>query len=232
MPYAGFSGPIPRSTSRWSRSRSGSLSGRQADSAATPVFTILPRDSTTRSRACSSAETSGIREPPDIGYETCPTPNRHRVPRRSAGNGLPRYGLRSVRLSQAVYRPLFEEDGARLFDIGFPGTAEICATPGGAAVFRAGTTPVPLSAADRARATRFMTVGRSRSDAFEQSVQVSAFSSKFDAFLAGKYKLTTDEMAGYQAVLRWQGQLQFMPPRRKRNHSEIGGRPTPAPKPW
>jgi hypothetical protein len=29
-------------------------------------------------------------------------------------------------------------------------------------------------------------------------VQVSAFSSKFDAFLAGKYKLTADEMAGYK----------------------------------
>jgi len=29
-------------------------------------------------------------------------------------------------------------------------------------------------------------------------VQVSAFSSKFDAFLAGKYKLTADEMAGFQ----------------------------------
>ena len=27
-------------------------------------------------------------------------------------------------------------------------------------------------------------------------MQVSAFSSKFDAFLAGKYKLTADEMAG------------------------------------
>ena len=29
-------------------------------------------------------------------------------------------------------------------------------------------------------------------------MQVSAFSSKFDAFLAGKYTLTADEMAGYK----------------------------------
>jgi cytochrome c peroxidase len=29
-------------------------------------------------------------------------------------------------------------------------------------------------------------------------VQVSAFSSKFDAFLASKYKLTADEMAGFE----------------------------------
>ena len=35
-------------------------------------------------------------------------------------------------------------------------------------------------------------------DSYEQSVQVSAFSSKFDAFLAGKYKLTADEMAGFE----------------------------------
>ena len=43
-----------------------------------------------------------------------------------------------------------------------------------------------------------MTAGPKSIDAFEQSVQVSAFSSKFDAFLAGKYKLTADEMAGYK----------------------------------
>jgi cytochrome c peroxidase len=35
-------------------------------------------------------------------------------------------------------------------------------------------------------------------DSFEQSVQVSAFSSKFDAFLAGKYTLTAGEMAGFK----------------------------------
>jgi cytochrome c peroxidase len=35
-------------------------------------------------------------------------------------------------------------------------------------------------------------------DSFEQSVQISAFSSKFDAFLAGNYKFTADEKAGFQ----------------------------------
>ncbi len=33
---------------------------------------------------------------------------------------------------------------------------------------------------------------------YERSPRISAFSSKFDAYLAGKYTLTTDEMAGYQ----------------------------------
>src|SRR6202035_5721164 len=32
---------------------------------------------------------------------------------------------------------------------------------------------------------------------FERSTNLSAFSSKFDAFLAGKYTMTSDEMAGY-----------------------------------
>ena len=35
-------------------------------------------------------------------------------------------------------------------------------------------------------------------DAYEQSVQVSPFSSKFDAFLKGTYKLTADEKAGFE----------------------------------
>src|SRR5260370_22115582 len=35
-------------------------------------------------------------------------------------------------------------------------------------------------------------------DSYEQSLQVSAFSSKFDAFLKGNYKLTADEMAGFE----------------------------------
>jgi cytochrome c peroxidase len=33
---------------------------------------------------------------------------------------------------------------------------------------------------------------------YEASPDVSAFSSKFDAFLAGKYTFTAEEMAGYK----------------------------------
>jgi cytochrome c peroxidase len=55
-----------------------------------------------------------------------------------------------------------------------------------------------LSPADRDRATQaFYHWGQSL-DAYEQSVQVSPFTSKFDAFLAGNATLTADEMAGYQ----------------------------------
>jgi cytochrome c peroxidase len=113
--------------------------------------------------------------------------------------GFPDTACVAFRLSQAAYRPLFEEVwGQGSFDITFPHETErICATPGGAAVFGGNTTPVPLSAADRTRANTIYDRWAQSIDAFEQSVQVSAFSSKFDAFLAGKYTLTADEMAGF-----------------------------------
>jgi cytochrome c peroxidase len=114
--------------------------------------------------------------------------------------GFPDTACIAFRLSNAVYRPLFEEVwGEGSFDIKFPRETErICATPGGAAVFGGNTTPVPLSAADRTRANTVYDRWAQSIDSYEQSVQVSAFSSKFDAFLAGKYKLTADEMAGYK----------------------------------
>src|SRR6202035_310271 len=106
----------------------------------------------------------------------------------------------AFRLSQAVYRPLFEEVwGAGSLDIKFPGkTEEICKTPGGAAVLGGSATPVPLSPEDRTRANTVYDRWAQSIDSFEQSVQVSAFSSKFDAFLAHKYTLTADEMAGFR----------------------------------
>ena len=112
--------------------------------------------------------------------------------------GLPDTACVAFRLAQAVYRPLFEEVwGKGSLDINFPhDTAQICATPGGAAVFRGSTTPIPLSPTDRTRANTIYDRWAQSIDSFEQSVQVSAFSSKFDAFLAGKYKLTPEEMAG------------------------------------
>jgi cytochrome c peroxidase len=114
--------------------------------------------------------------------------------------GFPDTACVAFRLAQAVYRPLFEEVwGKGSLDINFPhNTAQICATPGGAAVFGGSTMPIPLSAADRTRANAVYDRWAQSIDAFEQSVQVSAFSSKFDAFLAGKYKLTPAEMAGFR----------------------------------
>ena len=112
--------------------------------------------------------------------------------------GFPDTSCVAFRLAQAVYRPLFEEVwGKGSLDINFPhDTAQICATPGGATVFGGSTTPIALTATDRTRANTVYDRWAQSIDSFEQSVQVSAFSSKFDAFLAGKYKLTPEELAG------------------------------------
>jgi cytochrome c peroxidase len=113
--------------------------------------------------------------------------------------GNPDTACITYKLSKAVYRPLFELVwGKGSFDINFPSdTAEICATPGGASQFGGSTTPVQLSAADRTKSNAVYDHWGQSIDAYEQSVQVSAFSSKFDAFLKGKYTLTADEKAGY-----------------------------------
>src|SRR6266550_3965998 len=98
----------------------------------------------------------------------------------------------AFRLSRAAYRPLFVEVwGQGSFDINFPPeTEQICAIPGGAAFFHGDTTPVNLSPADRIRSNEVYDHWGQSIDAYEQSVQVSAYSSKFDAFLAGNYTMT------------------------------------------
>ncbi|MGC1783653.1 MAG: cytochrome c peroxidase [Acidobacteriaceae bacterium] len=114
--------------------------------------------------------------------------------------GFPDTACIAFRLSAAGYRPLFDEVwGQGSLDIQFPRqTEKICDTPGGAAVFKGSTTPVLLSSGDRTRANTVYDHWAQSIDSYEQSVQISAFSSKFDAFLAGKYKLAPDEMAGYK----------------------------------
>jgi cytochrome c peroxidase len=113
--------------------------------------------------------------------------------------GLPDTACIAFRLSQAVYRPLFEQIwGAGTLTIAFPANAEqVCSTPEGAAVFGGSATPLALSPADRARATFVYDAWGHSISEYEGSIGVSAFSSKFDAFLEGAYTLTPDEMAGY-----------------------------------
>jgi hypothetical protein len=98
-----------------------------------------------------------------------------------------------------VYRPLFEQVwGAGSLAINFPFNSEaICATPGGAAVFGGNNTPIPLSPADRTKANRVYDNWGQSISAYEASPRISAFSSKFDAYLAGNYTLTAEEQAGY-----------------------------------
>jgi cytochrome c peroxidase len=113
--------------------------------------------------------------------------------------GFPDTACVAFRLQQASYRSLFEEIwGEGSLDIDFPaGTEDICNIPGGAAKFGDNTTPIQLSPTSRTHANAvYDDWGRSVS-AYEQSTQVSAFSSKFDASLKGQYTMTADELAGY-----------------------------------
>jgi len=114
--------------------------------------------------------------------------------------GNPDTACIGYKLSLAVYRPLFEQlYGQGSLDIKWPpNTAEICATPRGAAVFGTDTTPLKLKPEDRLKANEAYNHWGQAIDAYEESVQVSAFSSKFDAFLKGNYTMTQDEKEGYK----------------------------------
>jgi cytochrome c peroxidase len=116
-----------------------------------------------------------------------------------AEHGNPDTACITYKLSLAPYRPLFEEVfGAGSFEINFPpDIAQICATPNGAAMFGGSATPVALSPADRTRSNQVYDHWAQSLSAFEKSLSVSPFTSKFDAFIAGKYTMTADEAAGY-----------------------------------
>jgi cytochrome c peroxidase len=110
------------------------------------------------------------------------------------------------KLSLAPYRPLFELIwGAGSFNIAWPGNiAQICATPNGAASLGGSATPVVLSPGDRTLSDNDYDHWAQSLSAFEHSLSVSPFTSKFDAFLKGTYTLTSNEAAGY-ALFRGKG---------------------------
>jgi cytochrome c peroxidase len=112
--------------------------------------------------------------------------------------GFPDTACIAFRLSKAVYRPLFELVWGADFYIRWPRDSEqICATPGGAARFGGSATPIRLSPEDRTKANNIYDHWGQSISKYERSNRLSPFTSKFDAFLAGKYRLTPDEMAGY-----------------------------------
>src|SRR5246127_518455 len=113
--------------------------------------------------------------------------------------GFPDIACVAFRLSQAVYKPLFEVLwGKDSLDIKFPpNTEEICETPVGAAVFGGDPEPIKLTPEERTEAETVYDHWGASIDAYEQSVQVSTFTSKFETFLKGNYTMTPDEMAGF-----------------------------------
>jgi cytochrome c peroxidase len=199
MPYVAFSGPIPSVNLTMiaypgtAHFRAGKRTAQRYPYA--PFFPVLQFNETQGlffgGNFWDSRATGYLIRNPDANQAQGPP-----VDTQEMGN--PDTACIAFKLSKAVYRPLFEEVwGKGSFDIKFPpDTEDICETPGGAAIFGSDVEPVKLSAEDRIKSNTIYDHWGQSLDAYEQSVQVSAFTSKFDAFLAGNATLTPDQMAG------------------------------------
>src|ERR1700716_2175777 len=111
--------------------------------------------------------------------------------------GLPDIACAVYRASQRPYRAMFESVwGPQAFAIAWPSDVEqVCDRPGppGAGELL----PVHLSPIDRGRVgTTFDQMAQSIAG-YEASAEVTSFTSKFDATLAGKAQFTAQEQAGY-----------------------------------
>jgi len=202
MPYAGFSGPIP-SVNLTMIAYPGSFQFRAGKRTAqrytySPNFPVLNFNAAQGAffggNFWDSRATGYLLGSPDAEQAQHP-------PVDTQEHALPDTACIAFRLQTAAYRPLFEQVwGAGSLDIKFPhNTEEICETPGGAAVFGTNTMPIRLSPEDRIKANNVFDHWGESLDQYEASPDVSAFSSKFDAFLAdpGDNPLSLDEMAGY-----------------------------------
>src|SRR3989454_1390554 len=200
MPYAGFSGPIP-SVNLTMVAYPGTVHFRAGKRTA-QRYTYSPRFPVFQLHAVQGLFVGGnFWDGRSTGYklQSADAEQAQHPPVDTQEMGLPDTACIAFRLSQAEYRPLFEQVwGEGSLDIKFPhDTEKICGTPGGAKVFGTDTTPVKLSPEDRTQANRVFDNWGQSLDAFEKSKEVSPFTSKFDAFLKGNATLTPDEMAGY-----------------------------------
>ncbi len=113
--------------------------------------------------------------------------------------GLPDSACAVHRLSQSVYRPLFESVwGQQAFRIQWPPDVEqVCTRPGPAPA--SDPFPVHLSKVDRGQSNSTYDQFALSIAMYEASPEVSPFSSKFDYALAnaGKHVLSRDELAGW-----------------------------------
>src|SRR5216683_3240854 len=188
MPYVAFSGPIP-SVNLTMIAYPGSFAFRAGKRTA-PRYTYSPWYPVLQYNAIAglffggnfwdSRATGYLLQNPDAEQAQHPPVDTQEM-------GFPDTACIAFRLSQAQYLPLFEQVwGKDSLNIKFPPkTEEICATPGGAAVFGTDTAPVKLKPQDRVLANRVFDNWGQSLDAFEKSKEVSPFTSKFDTFLKG-----------------------------------------------
>ncbi len=112
------------------------------------------------------------------------------------------------RIAQRPYRYFWEEVlGPRAFDVNWPSNVDkLCSRPNSNPALKIGSevpgpneTPyiVELQQRDRVRVQYTFDAMAQAIAAYEASPEVSPFSSKFDAFLAGKTQLSSSERRGY-----------------------------------
>jgi len=202
MPYVAFSGPIP-SVNLTMIAYPGSFHFRAGKRTAqrytySPDFPVLEYNTVQ-----ASFFGGNFWDARATGYEL-QSPDAHQSqgpPVDTQEMMFPDTACIVFRLSQAAYRPLFEQIwGADSLNIKFPhDTEEICDTPGGAAKFGTNTQPVLLSPEDRTRSNDDYNHWAQSVSFFERGDDVSPFTSKFDAFLSNptQFPLSADEMAGY-----------------------------------
>jgi len=202
MPYVGFSGPIP-SVNLTMVAYPGSYNFRAGKRTAqrytySPSFPVLNFNDTQQAffggNFWDSRATGYLLGSPDANQAQGP-------PVDTQEHALPDTACVAFRLQSAVYKSFFIELwGDDLDAIKFPhNTEEICETPGGASIFGTDTMPIKLSPVDRAIANHVFDHWGQSINQYEGSPDVSAFSSKFDAFLHSPTTnpLSPDEMAGY-----------------------------------
>jgi cytochrome c peroxidase len=199
MPYAAFSGPIP-SVNLTMVAYPGTFHYRANKRTAqrytySPDFPVLEYNTTQ-----GTFFGGNFWDARSTGYklQSADTEQAQHPPVDPGEMGFPDSACVAYRLSQARYRPLFELVWGADFHIRWPGnTEQICATPAGAARFGGSPTPIRLSPEERTKANNIYDHWGQSISKYERSNRISPFTSKFDAFLAGKYMLTANEMAGY-----------------------------------
>ena len=202
MPYAGFSGSIP-SVNLTMVAYPGSFQFRAGKRTA-QRYTYSPSFPVLNFNAAQNGFFGGnFWDLRATGYRLG-SPDQEQAqgpPVDTQEHALPDTACIAFRLQTAVYKPFFIEVWGDAIDaIKFPqNTEEICETPGGASVFGTNTMPIKLSSTDRSIASDVYTHWAQSIDQLETSTDVSAFSSKFDAFLHDPTTnpLSADEMAGY-----------------------------------
>jgi len=197
LPYAGFSGPIP-SVNLTMVAYPGSFHFRAGKRTA-QRYTYSPDFPVLEYNAVQGLFFGGnFWDARATGYELqSPDSEQAQHPPVDTGEMMfPDTACIAFRLQSAAYKTLFEEVWGDSLDIRFPHeTEEICETPGGNFPT---AMPIELTPEDRAKANDVYNHWGESISKFERSLRVSAFSSKFDAFLAGNYTMTSDEMAGYK----------------------------------